>query len=403
MKSKRWVTTLMLLAGWAAAFGQQTPTKASLMEEAFGAIRAEMVRDACSILEFSDNNAIQLITNKSISRFYNEISSRSKANPDDLQLRCLYLIIGDANHKAGGLGGEELSNYQTRINGFRAGLKEAYFCRLRILYGNNPEILRSKENLINNYDNLYLVEIDNLIKECQDFDKFEAEGRLDLYSGTVFKPLIMENNKRNASLTPMSRSTEQKDDKQDWDDCVKTFDGILDFIKNNPDNRYVSVADEYLWNLVDGNNPGSLQKYLNAGRENAIHKKEAEEMLKALTLDSCLKQCRSLDDYEKVLEQYPDDPVIRDVVYEKCWELCEDRGNDYDYLHYISIIDRFGGSLHYMDAQRKIKGVGYDEAVPQKKDHSIIWLFVLAIVLLPLVLFFFGKKKKLDRKIKCWK
>lgn len=357
-----------------------------------------MVRDACDILEFDDKDAIRLITNKSITPFCHEIESRLNANPDNLQLRYLYLIIGDANYQAGGLGGDEINN-KIIINRFRLGLKKAYFGndRLDNLYGNNPEKLRSKKNLINHNDMVYLDKIDNLFKECQDFNKLEAEGRLNLYNGIVFKPL-MENKKRNASPIPKFQLTEPKDDKQIWDDCVKDFDGILDFIQKYPENRYVSVADEYLWNLVDRNDQGSLQKYLDATGENAIHKKEAKEMLKAFILELPLKQCRSLDDYEKVLEQYCDDPIIRDEVYEKCWKFCEDRGNDYDYMHYISIIDRFGGSLHYKEAQQKIEK--YDEAVPQKKDHSILWLFVLAMVLFPIVLFFFWKKKKPDRKIK---
>ena len=204
MKSIRLIITLLLLVGCGAVFGQSQPTKASIMEDAFGAIRAEMVRDACNILEYNDPSLLSKISNQSINAFDKELETRSKDNPDDLTVRYLQLIVRDASNAAGGgLGGDDLSIYQTRINKFRTGLKTAYETgdRLKTLFGENPEKLEAKRSAITANDSKYLGEIDILFKECQNYNSLYADGKLDEYKGNVFKvvgppPLLLNPNKK---------------------------------------------------------------------------------------------------------------------------------------------------------------------------------------------------------------
>ena len=305
MKNIRWIITLLFVVGYGAAFGQGT-TKASIMEDAFGAIRAEMVRDACDILEYNDQPLLGKITNKSIIAFDKELETRLKANPDDITARYLQLIIRDASNAAGGgLGGDDLSIYQTRINKFRTGLKTAFEIgdRLKNLFGEDPEKLEAKRNAITANDSKYLEKIDILFKECQTYNKLEADGKLNEYLGQVFKPLSEKKEETTTPTTPIT--TKPKNDTQ----------------------------------------PKIDEKKL---------KPKAEENNLENEQNSALKACINWADYEAALKLWPKDKDFIKRVDDACWKMCKDIDEKEDYEQYLNTLKEYGKGEHYKEAKQRI-------------------------------------------------
>lgn len=305
MKSIRWIITLMFMVGYCVAFGQGTP-KASIMEDAFGAIRAEMVRDACDILEYNDQPLLGKITNKSIIAFDKELETRLKANPDDISARYLQLIVRDASNAAGGgLGGDDLSIYQTRINKFRTGLKTAFETgdRLKNLFGEDPEKLEAKRNAITANDSKYLGKIDILFKECQTYNKLEADGKLDDYKGQVFKPLSEKKEETTTLSTPIT--IKPKNDTQPKTDEKK-------------------------------------------------QKLETEENNIEIEQNSALNACINWADYEAALKRWPKDKDFIKKVDDACWKMCKDIDEKEDYEQYLNTLKEYGKGEHYKEAKQRI-------------------------------------------------
>lgn len=390
MRYLRWIITILLVVGYGSVFGQSQPNKASIMEDAFGAIRAEMVRDACNILEFDNQDAICLIknSNQSINAFDNALMAKIEVS-DDLTTKYLHYIISDAHKTAGKLSGDQLDRYETGIKNFRSRILFGYEegDRLKTLFGDDTGKLAEKKDQINKNNQRYIDTIIALVGECKTYNELEANGKLNEYKGSVFRPLI-DNNKGGVIPTPAPKpKPEQTDiDKKAWDDCVKTFESVVRFIKNNPNNIYVPEADEWLWNDIIGKKNATIQDYRNYldSRSNAIHKTEAEERIKELEQEKDLNDCNKWSTFEEMLEKWQEDQAFVDRLFEKRWDYCVNRHKLEDYKRYVEYADRYEVTLHYQEAQKAIE------------DLSGYWWYLLAamaIVSLLLVILIRKRKK----------
>ena len=395
MKNIRWIIILLLVVGGGAVLGQQT--QSSIMADKFGEIRANMVRDACSIVGYNDNEVINLIENSTIMKFDNQLSKAANSDNKNIEWY-LHLIIGKANENVGPLQGNQLLDYQTKINKFRSQLKVAYTYgnRLDSIFKDNPAIINEKNREINKKDGEYMSAIKALVDECQFYIDCEGDGNtnayLTRYPNGAFKPLIDNKGISSPQPEPKPKPTPTDNDKKAWNDCVKSFESVVRFIKDNPNNKYVTEADEWLWSDIIRKKNATIQDYRNYidSRNNAIHKTEAEERIKELEQNEDLRKYNKWDEYVSVLEKWKDDPEFINEVYEKCWQYCEGRDKLEDYKNYIALLDKYGGTLHYKDAEEAINRL----STTPKKDYGYLWYLLSALAVVALLLVILLRKRK---------
>lgn len=408
MKNIRWILALLLLVVYGSVFGQSQPTKASIMEDAFGAIRAGMVKDACEILNYHDQKVIGKITNNSIEGFCTEIENRKK---ESNKLKNLRNIIGDARNKVQGLSGEDISDYKSKMNRFRSQLEAALNeSRIREALSDDESDM-SIDNRVETANTLvkrYLGEngsradeINLLVDECECFNRDKEEyktkypdGRFKNVTNTTSTDNVNGNNNNggsNSTVKPEAKNANDKD-KQAWDNCEKSFESVVRFIKENPNNKYVQEADKLLWSDLESKKNATIQDYRNYldSRINPIHKTEAEKIIKKLEQEDDLKKCNKWDSFESTLEKWKDDPAFIDEVYEKCWQYCEGREKLEDYKKYIALLEKYGGTLHYKDAEEAIKRL----STTPKKDYGYLWYLLAALAVVALLLAMLLRKRK---------
>ena len=408
MKNIRWIIALVLFIGCGTAFGQ---TQSSIMADKFGEIRAKMVRDACSIVGYNNTEVMNLIDNSSIMKFDTQLSNAANAEIKNKEWY-LHLIIGEANANVGALKGSQLLDYQTKINKFRSQLKLAYTHgnRLDSIYKDNPSIISDKNREIGKKDGEYMDAIQALVEECQFYIDCEADGNteeyLRRYKDGAFKALI-EGKSGTPTPTPSPKPKQEpqpkpveKSEEQIAFDGCDNWASIESFLSNYKNSTY--DIDKKGWDICKSTNYSisDLRKYLNIFGEGANQKIEAENRIKEYDL----KNCKNLDGFESVLEQWGNDPEFRDKVYEKCWKYCEERGELEAYQRYVSFVDRFEGSLHYKEAKDRIDALKSQTGIIDDEDDDVVvdddsllnrlWYLLAGIAVIALLLVIILRKRK---------
>lgn len=184
----------------------------SVLIEQYGAIRAEMVKTVCHLVGYDNQDALQAISNSSLSDFKNII------NNQDTLLRII--------KKAQPLSGSNIDSYDNKIRQtrqeFRNELERFYPQR-------EAEIERSL--------NPFIGQIDNLTKQCRAFNS-DTSANLENYSKAfpegIFTYLVDKNNKNSdeaqkvGDVSDRSKETsEKKEDKDNPRDMVSNLLSIL--------------------------------------------------------------------------------------------------------------------------------------------------------------------------------
>lgn len=372
MKNIRWIIALALFMGYGVSMGQ-TQSQSSIMADKFGEIRAKMVRDACSIVGYNNTEVMGAINNSSIMGFDTKLSNAANADIKNKEWY-LHLIIGEANENVGALKGNQLLDYQTKINRFRAQLKNAFTHgnRLDSIYKDNPSIINDKIKEIGNKDREYMDAIQALVDECNFYIACEADGNteeyLKQYNNGAFKALIEGGG---SNITPTPTPTP----------------------KTNPKPE---------------SNPKPVEK-----NDEVMQNSQTEENSVELEQKSALNKCINWSDYEAVLKLWPKDKVFIEKVDETCWGKCKVIDEIEEYESYISTLKDFGKGKHYKEAKQRIEelqasngdggegssdngnsGSGGNVGGDDTKDGNGLWYIVAAIALAALLLVYFLRKRK---------
>ena len=159
-----------------------------------------------------------------------------------------------------------------------------------------------------------------------------------------------------------------------------------------PSSTYINDVDKKGWSICESKNYdiSDLNKYLSVFGDNAEHKSEAQDKINQNDQQVALGKCNKLADYEDVLERWKDDPSYINKVYEKCWEYCEGRDKPEDYKKYIALLDKYGGTLHYKEAEEAIKR----HSTTPPKDYGYLWYLLAALAVVALLLVILLRKRK---------
>jgi len=397
MKNIRWIIALLLLVGYGSAFGQQT--KESVMIEMFGEIREEMVKDACEVLEYKNQEVINSIKPNTISTFSNSLQSEINSNNN---AKYLYYIIGDASYGVS-FSGDNVDAYEAQIKKFRDQLNKAYTKeRLQSVFGEEGSVVRTKQNLIKNYFEHYDDVISDCVEECKCYNRNDEEykkkypdGRFKDVTETTStgKVTSTNNNSVNKSTVKTETKVTNDKDKQDWDGCERTFDNVIQFIQNNPENKYISDADNWLWSQIVGKNNATVRhyrEYLSIRGNNPNHKDDANKWIIQYVQDSTLNTCVNWSDYKSALKRWPKDNDFIAKVDERCWLLCKRTDEVRDYQTYLDVFEDYGGGNHYQEAKNRIQEL----SKTQSKSHSYLWYPLAAIAIVALLLVILLRKRR---------
>ena len=405
MKNIRWIVVLLLLVGGGAVFGQQT--KAKIMEYQFGRIRANMVKDACDILEYNDQSVIGKLFDDptTIKYFCNALDAKKNADTSDLKLKNLSFIIGDVRQKVGGLDGANVNEYKNKINEFNNQLYKAFTPnRIReALKNDNSDIpidtrFATAQTLVGRYfgkGGSYTDTIALLVEECecynQGFDKYKKKCKDDPehYHGYFLN--VTETGTtgggNGTSTKPAQPIIDQ--DSIAWNKC-ETFTDCIAYLNQNINGKYRLKAEEKAWDLLcdteQNQTKEKYQTYLDALDNDNTHKADAEAKITEFEQQDVLNHCVNWSHYEAALKQWPNDRDFINKVDEECWvKLCKE-GNDDEkdiYQIYLDVFKDYGGGNHKTEAKQRIKYL-----------NTYLWYLLIALAAIALLLTILFRKSK---------
>lgn len=411
MKNIRWIITLMLLVGYGSVFGQQTQTKASIMKKSFGAIRADMVKDACNILEYDDKKVIDLITDTDILSFDNKLKANMNSSQRNKEWY-LHYILGDANDKIGAFGGDQLNTYENQITNFRLQLSRAYTqygksYSLDSLWKDDPDKLQKKKRDIGKNDSKYMTLITDLKNECEcylncernnDFSEYKSKYSQGKFISLIETSLQSGGTGSGTSGGGNGTSTKPAQPKIDqdsiaWNKC-KTFDDCITYLNQNKNGKYRQSAEEKAWKLLcdseQNQTKENYQTYFDALGNDNTHKADAEAKITEFEQKDVLNHCVNWSGYEAALKQWPNDRDFINKVDEECWvRLCKE-GNDDEkdtYQTYLDVFKDYGGGNHKTEAKQRITDL-------TPTNYTYLWYLLIALAAIALLLTILLRKRK---------
>ena len=157
--------------------------KSSDLEECYGQIRADIVKDACKIAGYTNNAALGKIKAKSLNGFYEELKKDAHGNK-------LYSIL-KASHKS--LRGTDVLKYDSYMTSYKKDIE----VKLLNAY---PD----KKDIISKSMGLYITKIQKLTEECNCFNRSAGDNfseYCDKYPNGSFTALINQTTIKSAEQT----------------------------------------------------------------------------------------------------------------------------------------------------------------------------------------------------------
>ena len=410
MRYLRWIIVVLFLVSGVAAFGQQE-TKASIMKKSFGHIRAIMVRDACSIVEYDNQNVVNLISDTDVQSFHTKIRTDADATSRNTEWYLAY-IIGDACDGVEAFAGDQLSDYRERIEKFRVQLYYAYTKYpksyvLDTLFQNDSLKLMLKKRKISELNVQYTDSIKHLENECRCYNKCQEKNDFSEYKTCfpqgVFISLLetptlgvrtgsgTSDGENGNSTKPAQQPIDQ--DSIAWAKC-NTFAECIAYLNEHEDGNFRLKAEKKAWDLLCDNEQYQTKEdyetFMRALGNDITYKAEAKDKIKEFEQKDVLTQCVIWSDYEKALKQWPKDMNFINNVDEMCWvRLCKKGEEDEKeiYQTYLEVFKDYGGGNHKAEAKERIKDL---------TDYTYLWYLLIAIaaVALLLAIFLHNKHKK---------
>ena len=148
---------------------------ASTLEDCYGEIRANIVRDVCIIVGFDKSDVMDSIKTESLEPFYKELKKESDFNE-------LYSILYESRQPLVGI---NVADYDSEIKAFRKSVE------IKLLEVSPDE----KRDLIIQRLGRYIPQIDSLTKECDSFNGSVSDdyaSYVDEYKSGRFISLVPE-------------------------------------------------------------------------------------------------------------------------------------------------------------------------------------------------------------------
>lgn len=415
MRHLRWIIVALFLVSGGTALGQQE-TKASIMKKSFGHIRAIMVRDACSIVEYNNQNVVDLISDTDVQSFHTRIRTDADATSRNTEWYLAY-IIGDACDGVEAFAGDQLSDYKERIEKFRVQLYYAYtkYSKsyvLDTLFQNDSLKLKLKKRKISELNVQYTDSITHLENECRCYNKCQEKNDFSEYKTCypkgVFISLIetptlgvrigsgTSDGENSNSTKPAQQLIDQ--DSNAWAKC-NTFAECIAYLNEHEDGNFRLKAEEKAWNLLcdieQNQTKENCQTYLDALGNDCTHKADAEAKIIEFEQKDVLDHCVNLSDYEKALKQWPKDKAFIDKVDDSCWRICQNVHEIPEYESYVKTLEGYGENgkgKHYKEALNAIKELS------DRDDDNLLtkykWLLLIAFAIVALLLAVLLHKRK---------